>query len=286
MNAREKQVLISEIKKWRQNKLIPTAYCDFLLNLYSAGESESSENNSESKKSKTGIFKKIMIAIFVTVLIALVTFIFINFNEINAFTQISLLLLAPVFLYLATIIYKKKEANPIILLLLHSFASTSLAIVAALGIMFLELQANAVIMFAMFIFVFLIWLIMSVWLQHVMVFIASLAGISVIINQISMTIIGVQSYINAQLFWIPLSLIILWIAYATNQSMKYYKKSLILLVLSYIYFWIPEISLIFYDYALNGLPYTLALKGTIMLLLVWFSLKQFIRSNSNKVTEA
>ena len=43
MNKR-KQIIISEIKYWKQNKLLPEHYCDFLITLYAQGEENERRN--------------------------------------------------------------------------------------------------------------------------------------------------------------------------------------------------------------------------------------------------
>ncbi|KAA0966082.1 hypothetical protein FQ087_07490 [Sporosarcina sp. ANT_H38] len=40
MNPQRKRMIISEIKYWKQNKLLPEHYCDFLITLYAQGEEE------------------------------------------------------------------------------------------------------------------------------------------------------------------------------------------------------------------------------------------------------
>lgn len=40
MNPKRKQIIMSEIKYWKQNKLLPAHYCDFLITLYAQGEEE------------------------------------------------------------------------------------------------------------------------------------------------------------------------------------------------------------------------------------------------------
>ncbi|WEG18021.1 hypothetical protein PQ478_05875 [Alkalihalophilus pseudofirmus] len=38
MDEKRKAIIINEIKYWRESKLLPSQYCDFLLTLYSEGE--------------------------------------------------------------------------------------------------------------------------------------------------------------------------------------------------------------------------------------------------------
>ena len=44
MNQQRKRIIISEIKYWKQNKLLPDHYCDFLITLYAQGEDEEDIN--------------------------------------------------------------------------------------------------------------------------------------------------------------------------------------------------------------------------------------------------
>lgn len=40
MNAQRKKIIMAEINYWKQNKLLPEHYCDFLLTLYTQGDHE------------------------------------------------------------------------------------------------------------------------------------------------------------------------------------------------------------------------------------------------------
>ena len=54
MNPKRKQIIISEIKYWKQNKLLPAHYCDFLITLYARGE----EDSEQEVKATEGILVK------------------------------------------------------------------------------------------------------------------------------------------------------------------------------------------------------------------------------------
>lgn len=43
MNQQRKRIIISEIKYWKQNRLLPAHYCDFLITLYAQGEEDSQQ---------------------------------------------------------------------------------------------------------------------------------------------------------------------------------------------------------------------------------------------------
>lgn len=48
MNAQRKRIIISEIQYWKQNRLLPEHYCDFLITLYAQGEEQPSEKIPEA----------------------------------------------------------------------------------------------------------------------------------------------------------------------------------------------------------------------------------------------
>lgn len=49
MHEKKKQLIISEIKYWKENSLLPEQYCDFLITLYGQGEEEGAQESSERK---------------------------------------------------------------------------------------------------------------------------------------------------------------------------------------------------------------------------------------------
>ena len=85
MNETRKKVIIQEIKYWKQSKLLPEKYCDFLLTLYSGGE----ENITPVKKK---ISFHIPLWIFTVIFFAIL---FVNyFTEIPMGLQITITAIA------------------------------------------------------------------------------------------------------------------------------------------------------------------------------------------------
>ncbi|MEH7379925.1 hypothetical protein V7138_05530 [Bacillus sp. JJ1533] len=56
MNQDRKKIIINEILYWRENKLLPEAYCNFLLSLYTEGEGVEPTQPTGNSKNKTNIF--------------------------------------------------------------------------------------------------------------------------------------------------------------------------------------------------------------------------------------
>ena len=87
MNETRKKIIIHEIKYWKQTKLLPEKYCDYLLTLYSGGEEDISQTNK-----KSNISLHIPIWIFTVIFF---TILFVNyFTEFPKGLQITLTAIA------------------------------------------------------------------------------------------------------------------------------------------------------------------------------------------------
>jgi hypothetical protein len=58
MANQRKQIIINEIAFWKQSKMLPGHYCDYLTSLYTGGEVEQSEATAEPSKSILALEKK------------------------------------------------------------------------------------------------------------------------------------------------------------------------------------------------------------------------------------
>ena len=71
MNAKRKKIIMTEINYWKQNKLLPEHYCDFLITLYTQGNHEHEIRavdavlSKEKKKINTRVFLIQFLYIFI-----------------------------------------------------------------------------------------------------------------------------------------------------------------------------------------------------------------------------
>ena len=54
MSNQRKQIILNEITFWKQNKLLPEHYCDFLMTLYTEGDQEDEKQIANAKHSVKG----------------------------------------------------------------------------------------------------------------------------------------------------------------------------------------------------------------------------------------
>jgi hypothetical protein len=44
VNQEQKKLILKEIQRWKESRLLPAEYCDFLMNLYAEGDSLAADN--------------------------------------------------------------------------------------------------------------------------------------------------------------------------------------------------------------------------------------------------
>lgn len=79
MSNQRKQIILNEITFWKKNKLLPEHYCDFLMTLYTEGNSEDEKQIGKAKHSVKGQEKrknKWMFIVFPLLAIVLFTLLF------------------------------------------------------------------------------------------------------------------------------------------------------------------------------------------------------------------
>lgn len=118
MRPEQKQVIVTEIKQWRRNRLLPDQYCDFLLNLYL--DDESDDDTHQARHSLTKNYK---ILIYIG-LFGLISFGVLYFNSFYLPMQIAL---SGVFIgVLLWMGWRRRKVQRLVSLMLLGLASVSL----------------------------------------------------------------------------------------------------------------------------------------------------------------
>lgn len=91
MSNQRIEIIIQEINYWKEHKLLPDVYCDFLLALYTKGESEI-ETSMSSGERRLGLTP--ILQFMGQFLLLLLVVIVINMQQMNLFFQIIFLLLS------------------------------------------------------------------------------------------------------------------------------------------------------------------------------------------------
>ncbi|WP_053219144.1 hypothetical protein [Virgibacillus senegalensis] len=104
MAVEKKEIIIREIQQWKQSRLLPGKYCDFLLALYSQGEER--EETTEYHMNL-----KLVFLLFSNILMLPLTFLVINFTELPDRLQI---FLAFIFLAISFACYRLFSSNQVL----------------------------------------------------------------------------------------------------------------------------------------------------------------------------
>ncbi|MED4537156.1 hypothetical protein P9243_11840, partial [Heyndrickxia coagulans] len=87
MDDKRKQIIVNEIKMWKETKMIPQEYCDFLLAIYTEGtEGNTRKQNGAGKSVK----KQAAVSAFILALVAIAVFV-IYFTELHFILQTGIL---------------------------------------------------------------------------------------------------------------------------------------------------------------------------------------------------
>ena len=81
MDEHRKKIIMSEINYWKQSRMLPEHYCDYLLNLYSEGNSD--DKTTEKRK----LLPSSLMSMFLFIMLSLSLFLF-YFTELSLTLQI------------------------------------------------------------------------------------------------------------------------------------------------------------------------------------------------------
>ena len=80
MTNQRKQIIVNEIAFWKQNKMLPEHYCDFLTSLYKGGDLEQTSLTPDLKQSVIAKEKKLKMRKFIVFpIITIISLILLNF---------------------------------------------------------------------------------------------------------------------------------------------------------------------------------------------------------------
>lgn len=259
--AERNTIIVNEINKWKQNKILPASYCDFLINLYDGpggGQANLSNvnikeipsycdyedrNKGPSIKNKLTLNKLLLLILSVFLTSAFIALI-VSFDNFDPSIQIIFLLAFVFVAYLFLFFYKLNGKNEVILLLAHNFTSILFVFIVLYISQILGMNKMNLSLLFFFLAVFFVWLLTGIWLKHLIVFTASLLGSTIVYYYYVFTVSVNASLLVNEFYWLPLLIILFWIAYSINQHNHLYKYSIVLLGMGLLYYIMPIIMLI------------------------------------------
>lgn len=276
-NRAQRQIILKEIQHWKESKLLPAEYCDFLMNLYTEGDplppSGQQKPTGRSSGGRTGSFggrQALRITGILMLLLLFLLFVF-NFTMFPVPMQIGLVLLGALFAYVMA--YKKGGDNS---LTRTVWLAIGAVLVALGGFVYLnntgEIENRSSILATMAL-VFLAWTI-SGWIgRSRMITGGGWAGVLLIFAAVLENAnMGDVSYVNQHLYWLLPAFFSLFLAYLFGRGGVYVAP--VFLFLGILALFGPDIRTVVYqvqtDFLIQGLIF-MKLAVLVSLLIVYRS---------------
>ncbi len=178
MNQQRKRIIISEIKYWKQNRLLPAHYCDFLITLYARGEEDSQQEVKVSEsilvKEKKNYNRTILLLMLVAVAVSGGMFIFTNYPGVT-------MALAALFVVLFLLSTLRKKANQALAPFIYIIVSFMLLIIS-LKLWFVFFDGHTMLLLGLLMLNCSLWLFAGRLLKLLYFTISGTAGLLLIIG--------------------------------------------------------------------------------------------------------
>jgi hypothetical protein len=234
----KRKIIIREIEQWRQSRLLPEHYCDFLMNIYLEDPADRPSGSGGLLGITPGAIRnshwKIWIIIFGS--LALLSFTALNFTAFNLPMQMGLSVFLLFCCYTAGSMQREKD--PIRAQILFGMASLFLLFI---GVFLLKLHGiiQPVIMVLYVVFCSMIWIITGL-LGRLKLF--QLCGWVVLVFCYGWLLhykLDLINWITLELSWVPLSIVIGWLGWLIHEKSK--QLGTVFLMLSCIVWFMPEL---------------------------------------------
>ncbi|WNR46398.1 hypothetical protein [Paenibacillus roseipurpureus] len=234
MDAEKRKIIVREIDHWRRSKLLPAQYCDFLLNLYVdettekpasiLGVSSTAVTNSSWK-----IWLSILSIVTALALSAL------NFNSFGLPLQIGI---SALFVIICYFIAKRQfERAPLLSFVFCGIASIALLL---LGIYIMNqagIQASTTYV-GYLAFCSCIWLFNGLIARMAIFQICGWFGLIATYGWLLMHKLTQASWFSLELSWLPVSVVLIWMAWLAHHTNK--QAASVLMLVGGLVWFIPE----------------------------------------------
>lgn len=178
MKDSRKKIILNEILFWKQNKLLPEHYCDFLSTLYAEGEDYEEQDDLSHKQAVLSAEKRHRLYLFMGLIIGIVAILFVLFT-FNQFTfVISIVVGVLVVLALLNAI-RLAKAKSLLAPLFH-IAAALLLLGLSVKVSITYFENNNVVLYSILLGNSLLWLFSGIKSRLVYFTISGVLGILVI----------------------------------------------------------------------------------------------------------
>jgi hypothetical protein len=234
----KRKIIIKEIEYWRKNKLLPGQYCDFLYNLYQDGSDETGTTKEISKSIIRNSHWKFWILICIG--ISALAFIVFNFNFFPIQMQIGVSVLFISIFYLLG--FLNREKSKVVTYICLGSASIFLLFIGRY-IMSLHRVDDAFWVLGYLVLCSVVWIVMGIAVRIGLLQFCGWAGLVLFYGWILHGRIDQIHWLQIQMFWIPLTIIFIWLGWLLHHR----NKSLgnVYFLVGILLWFVPDVYLIF-----------------------------------------
>ncbi|OCT17139.1 hypothetical protein A8709_24470 [Paenibacillus pectinilyticus] len=234
MDAERRKVIVREIDHWRRSKLLPEHYCDFLMNLYVddmtpkpasiLGVSATAITNSNWK-----IWLGFLAVIAALALSAL------NFNSFGLPMQIGISTLFVIICY--AIAYRQFGRAPVISYVMCGIASIAMLLLGLHMMDLADIQKSTTYI-GYLAFCSCIWLFNGLIGRMAIFQICGWVGLIATYGWLLMQKLTNPAWFSLELSWIPVSIVLIWMAWLAHHTNK--QAASVLMLVGGLVWFIPE----------------------------------------------
>jgi hypothetical protein len=170
-----KKIIIDEIKYWKESRLLPEQYCNFLLSLYTEGEETGTEKVEKGNSAVS--FLPLLITTFGLAIFGL-TFLVIYFTDFSPVLQIGLVIIFSALMFLVATQVKRVDHRFVHFYILLGALMFFIATIEAVNFIF---PNQPQILLAAVFFTCLLWLVIGKKYKLIYFMISGAIGIAIVV---------------------------------------------------------------------------------------------------------
>ncbi len=218
MDDIKRKVIVKEIEYWRASRLLPDQYCDFLLNLYLEGESESKQAESwtglSPKTIQNSNWKMWLLSVSVFTFISLIV---LNFNAFHFSLQMGVSALFVSLLYWLGLRLEKQHKTSSVV---YYGLGTLTMLFLGEYLLWLHDIREALWVIGYIVLCSLFWIVFGSLNQIAIVHFCGWLGFMLFYGWLLNTQNEQISWAGAQMYWLPLAIIFIWLGWLLHQKFK------------------------------------------------------------------
>lgn len=187
MTNPRKKIILNEILFWKQNKLLPEHYCDFLATLYAEGNDIETLEETHPKRAVLSAEKRKMSFVALSVLIGMIVLLFVYFT-IPSLTKILTFVVAFAAISLFIVAFRTAKSHSFLAPMYHVFAAILLFCVS-IQICTLYFMGNNLALFCLIALNCIVWLWSGIKMKLLYFTISGALGLCVLVGYYVMNLI-------------------------------------------------------------------------------------------------